>query len=94
MKLPTPSGKDYTVEKGTPILISLLALHRDPKYFPDPERFNPENFSEENKKNRHKYVYLAFGEGPRSCLGKNYKYIYLITTSNFKIHDRDEFCIT
>ena len=60
------------VEKGTAIQIPVYALHRDPKYYPDPESFNPENFSEENKKKRHKYVYLPFGEGPRICLGEFY----------------------
>ncbi|KAJ9580923.1 hypothetical protein L9F63_023895, partial [Diploptera punctata] len=68
IQLPTSSGEEFTVEVGTPMIIPLYALHRDPKYFPDPETFNPDHFSEENKKNRHKYAYMPFGEGPRTCL--------------------------
>jgi hypothetical protein len=47
-----------------------LAVHHDPKYYPDPERFYPERFSDEEKAKRHNYVYLPFGEGPRICIGK------------------------
>lgn len=68
-KLETPSGASYEVEVGTPVIISVYALHYDPAIFPEPHTFNPDRFSEENKKIRHKYVYLPFGEGPRICLG-------------------------
>ena len=52
------------------ILVPILGLHHDPKYFPDPERFDPERFSEEEKKERPHFCYLPFGEGPRMCIGK------------------------
>jgi cytochrome P450 family 6 len=58
------------LEKGIRTVIPILALHHDPKYYPDPERFDPERFSEEEKAKRHHYVYLPFGEGPRICIGK------------------------
>jgi hypothetical protein len=50
-------------------VIPVLALHRDPKYYPEPERFDSERFNEDEKTRRHHYVYLPFGEGPRICIG-------------------------
>jgi cytochrome P450 len=60
---------DIVLEKGTLTAIPVLALHHDPKYYPDPQKFDPERFSEEEKAKRHHYVYLPFGEGPRICIG-------------------------
>jgi len=70
-QLPTPSGGTYEVEVGTPVVIPTYAIHHDPQYFPDPERYDPERFSEENKNTRHRHSYLPFGDGPRMCLGMN-----------------------
>jgi cytochrome P450 family 6 len=58
-----------TVEKGIQLVIPIEAIHNDPQYFPEPDRFDPERFSEEAKRKRHHYVYLPFGEGPRICIG-------------------------
>ncbi|XP_049832528.1 probable cytochrome P450 6a13 [Schistocerca gregaria] len=58
-----------TLEEGTSLIVPVYALHHDPKYFPEPERFDPERFSEEVKAERNPYVYLPFGEGPRHCIG-------------------------
>jgi cytochrome P450 len=58
-------------------VIPVYALHHDPKYYPEPERFDPERFNEDEKANRHRYVYLPFGEGPRICIGK-FAVLYLI----------------
>ncbi len=41
----------------------------DPELFPDPENFEPERFSPENKAERAKGLLLTFGEGPRACMG-------------------------
>jgi cytochrome P450 family 6 len=65
----TLRGTDVTVEKGMLVLVPILGLHHDPKYYPDPERFDPERFSEAEKKKRPHFCYLPFGEGPRMCIG-------------------------
>ncbi|KAJ9581448.1 hypothetical protein L9F63_023380 [Diploptera punctata] len=65
-------GTSLKLEAGLKVLISVYGMHRDAKYFPDPERFNPENFSSEAKSARPHYSYLPFGEGPRICIGKRF----------------------
>ncbi|PNF23159.1 Cytochrome P450 6j1 [Cryptotermes secundus] len=69
------SGTDLVLEKGVQVVIPVLGLHQDPEYFPDPEKFLPERFSEENKSQRPNYVYLPFGEGPRICIGMRFALI-------------------
>ncbi|XP_046601309.1 uncharacterized protein LOC107216979 [Neodiprion lecontei] len=63
-------GITCQVSTGTSIVIPVAALHMDPEYWPKPEEFNPERFTEENKQRRHKFVYLPFGGGPRICPGQ------------------------
>lgn len=68
---PVP-GTDVTVEKGTFVVISNLGIHYDPEYYPDPNRFDPDRFTTENKGTRPFGSYLPFGEGPRICIGKRF----------------------
>lgn len=63
---------DYTIEKGTTINISVFGLQMDERYFPDPDKFDPDRFTEEQKSARHHYTYLPFGEGPRVCIGQRF----------------------
>ncbi|GJQ64937.1 Cyp6a9 [Trypoxylus dichotomus] len=65
-------NSDVIIEKGTKIVISNYALCHDPEYFPDPEKFIPERFSEENKAKIIPYTYMPFGEGPRYCIGDRF----------------------
>ncbi|XP_025424020.1 probable cytochrome P450 6a13 [Sipha flava] len=61
-----------TIEKGQKLIIPIHSLHYNPKYFPDPEVFNPERFSSEEKAKRVRGTYLPFGDGPRICIGKRF----------------------
>ncbi|XP_013140508.1 PREDICTED: cytochrome P450 6B1-like [Papilio polytes] len=65
-------GTDVTVKKGQTVIISGWGIQHDPKYYPNPDKFDPERFSPENEKNRHSCAYLPFGAGPRNCLGMRF----------------------
>ncbi|KAG8287495.1 hypothetical protein J6590_036364 [Homalodisca vitripennis] len=65
-------GRRVEIELGTSIVIPVQSIHHDPQYYPDPEVFDPERFSEENKAQRPSYTYVPFGEGPRMCPGMRF----------------------
>lgn len=71
-QLPLPNEKSFTVDVGTPVITPVLAIHLDPKYYPDPMKFDPMRFTEEEKAKRPKCTHLPFGEGPRICLGRRF----------------------
>lgn len=58
------------IESGQLCTYSISAIHMDEKYFPNPNKFDPERFSDENKANIQTGAYLPFGVGPRNCIGK------------------------
>ncbi|CAG9792320.1 unnamed protein product [Diatraea saccharalis] len=59
----------FSIDEGVKMMISVAALHKDPKYWHNPEEFRPERFSREEFTNVKKDVYLVFGDGPRVCIG-------------------------
>ena len=63
-------GSKFWIPKGMRILIPMSCLHFDSEIYPEPEKFDPLRFTEENKAKRHAFTYLPFGEGPRHCIGK------------------------
>ncbi|CAH1400048.1 unnamed protein product [Nezara viridula] len=60
------------IEKDTMIIIPVWSLHHDSQYFMDPDKFDPERFSKENRDSIVPYTYLPFGEGPRMCIGMRF----------------------
>ena len=65
----TVPGTTFTVPKGMMVQVPATGIMTDEKYFPNPDQFNPENFSKESKEKRHPYAFMAFGIGPRNCIG-------------------------
>jgi cytochrome P450 len=62
----------YHVPGGTQLLIVLWAMHRDPRYFENPEVFDPARWEDSFSKRVPKYAYLPFGAGPRLCIGSSF----------------------
>lgn len=60
---------NHVIKKGTPVVISLYGIHRDPEYFPDPDKYDPYRFEEETQ-NYNPVAYMPFGEGPRICIAQ------------------------
>ncbi len=60
---------EYDVPAGSDIFISPYYLHRHPDYWEEPEKFDPERFTPEAIKQRHKFAYIPFSAGPRRCIG-------------------------
>jgi cytochrome P450 len=65
-----PSGA--LLPSGARVFLSPWSLHRDPRWFPDPNRFDPDRFSEEAKPHRPSFCYIPFGGGGRRCLGESF----------------------
>ncbi|WP_311774212.1 cytochrome P450 [Nostoc sp. UCD121] len=63
---------DYEIPQGMAIMISQWVMHRHPKYFENPEAFQPERWTQEFEKQLPKGVYIPFGNGPRICIGKGF----------------------
>ncbi|KAJ8019774.1 Cytochrome P450 4V2 [Holothuria leucospilota] len=61
-----------TIPKGTTVFIGIFWLHRDPKQFPDPEKFDPDRFLSHNMKGRHNFAFIPFSAGHRNCIGQKF----------------------
>jgi cytochrome P450 len=62
----------YDVPRGSLITVNTYALHRDPRFFNDPERFDPERFATGWEDRIPRYAFLPFGGGPRVCIGNGF----------------------
>ena len=61
----------YHIKKNTLVGVSFYELHRNPKYWSDPEAFQPERFMGERRKET-AGAYFPFGAGPRMCIGMGF----------------------
>jgi cytochrome P450 len=60
------------IPKGAQLLMSQWIVHRDPRFFPNPEGFDPDRWSPERTKGLPKFAYFPFGGGPRVCIGNHF----------------------
>ena len=77
--LERPCTKDYklpntdlVIKKGELIRMSNMGIFSDPDIFPNPQEWNPDNFSKENRASRSPYSFVAFSLGPRNCLAMRF----------------------
>ena len=62
----------YRIPKGAQILASQWVVHHDPRWFPNPEGFDPDRWAPERAKDLPRYAYFPFGGGPRVCIGNRF----------------------
>lgn len=65
-------GTELVIPKGQNLMIPFYSIHHDEEFYPSPDKFDPERFSAENSKDRNPLTFLAFGEGPRGCIGERF----------------------
>ena len=62
----------HLIPVGTEITLNIVTMHKDEKYFPDPDRFDPDRFYTEQSLEKHPYAYTPFSAGPRNCIGQKF----------------------
>ncbi|EAT32234.1 AAEL015654-PA [Aedes aegypti] len=75
IELDLTSTRKVPIERGTCAIISNWSLHRDPNFYEDPLKFNPDRFAPEKGgifPYKEKGCYMPFGDGPRQCLGMRF----------------------
>lgn len=68
----------FRIKENMSVWVPIYGFHHDPNYFPEPEKFDPERFNDENKKHIIPGTFLPFGYGPRNCIGKAHKKMFLL----------------
>jgi cytochrome P450 len=71
--------------------MSQWIVHRDPRWFTDPERFDPGRWSEEFARSLPRFAYFPFGGGPRVCVGASFAMLEAVLllaaiTQQFRLH--------
>ncbi len=62
----------FCVPKGTTLMLPQWVIHRDPRFWDEPERFRPERWDSPRVRQMPHFAYFPFGGGPRLCVGNNF----------------------
>lgn len=65
----------YIIPARSIITLCQYVMHRDPRYYPDPETFDPQRWTAEAETSRPKFAYFPFGGGPRQCIGESFAWM-------------------
>jgi len=92
----TVIGGQFPIAKNYPIQLLILALHRDPKVWENPERFDIDRFLPEREAQMHPHAYKPFGNGVRACIGRQFalieaKLALAMVLQNFALYDAEDY---
>lgn len=66
---------EYLIPRKSDVLVSQYVLHHDSRYFPQPEKFDPDGWTKEMRSKLPRFAYFPFGGGPRSCIGEQFAWM-------------------
>ena len=66
---------EFEVPAGTTVYMSQYVMHRDPRFYDEPDRFDPDRWLPERSEGRPKWAYFPFGAGPRGCIGEPFSWM-------------------
>jgi cytochrome P450 len=69
---------DIEIPRGSTVIVYVYGAHHAPRYWENPESFDPERFVKGNEKLRTPFTYLPFGGGPRVCIGNQYAMLQIL----------------
>jgi cytochrome P450 len=67
--------REYTVRAGSSVVVSPYIIHRDPRWWEEPERFDPTRWEPARAATRPKFSYFPFGAGTRMCIGEQFAWM-------------------
>nr|XP_018901323.1 PREDICTED: cytochrome P450 4C1-like [Bemisia tabaci]XP_018901324.1 PREDICTED: cytochrome P450 4C1-like [Bemisia tabaci]AFP49818.1 cytochrome P450 [Bemisia tabaci] len=90
------SFDNYQVPKGTLVNLQIYHIHRCKDQWPNPEKFDPDNFLPERISKRHPYAYVPFSAGPRNCIGQKFalleeKTMLSAVLRNYRVESHEKF---
>ena len=78
MALSDDSAGDFDIPRGSTVIVFVYGAHHSPRYWHNPENFDPDRFNKANEKLHTPFTYLPFGAGPRGCIGGNYAMLQIL----------------
>lgn len=83
----------HNFKTNDPVLIAVCSIHKDERFFPNPESFDPDRFLNDNLTSKNPYCYIPFSAGRRNCIGQKFammelKIILTTILRRFKIRPR------